>query len=72
MSESAGGRIAAAVAMVTCCGSSMAIALGIVAFSSTLVVWGLAVAVGVGCVVFTTTLRHRRHRHGADLVASHD
>lgn len=62
MSDTAKGRVAAALAMGACCGLSMAIALGIVAFSSTLLVGGIAVAVVIGCVVFMVAVGHR-HQH---------
>lgn len=55
------GKFAAALAMVACCGLSMAIALGLVAFSSTLLIGGVAVAVAVGCVVFMMAFGHRHH-----------
>ena len=65
------GKIAAALAMVACCGLSMAIALGLVAFSSTLVIGGIAVAVATGCVVFMVAFGHghRNHRNHTELPA---
>ncbi len=63
MLDSARGKIAAALAMVTCCGLSMAIALGLIAFSSTLVISGLAVAIAIGCVAFMVVLGHHRRPH---------
>lgn len=69
MLDSVRGKIGAAVAMMACCGLSMAIALGLIAFSSTLVIAGLAVAIAIGCVVFMLTFGHRHH-HRAHAPAS--
>ncbi len=63
MLDSAKGKFAAALAMVACCGLSMAIALGLIAFSSTLLISGLAVAVAIGCVVFMMAFGHQHHRN---------
>lgn len=60
------GKVAAALAMVACCGLSMAVALGVVAFSSTLLIGGVAVAVALGCVVFMVALGHRHHHNSSD------
>jgi len=60
MFETARARIAAVVAMATCCGLSMALALGLVAFSSTLLAAGTAVAIVVGCLVFMAFAGHSR------------
>ena len=62
MINSAGGKIVAAFGMMACCGLAMAIALGVIAFSSTLVISGFAVAVAIGCVVFMLAFGHR-HQH---------
>lgn len=62
MSDTAKGKVTAALAMGACCGLSMAIAFGLVAFSSTLLVGGIAVAVVIGCVVFMVVFGHR-HQH---------
>lgn len=59
MLDTAKGKITAALAMMACCGLSMAIALGVVAFSSTLLIGGVAVAVAIGCVVFMLAFGHR-------------
>lgn len=69
MLDSARGKIVAAVGMMTCCGVSMAIALGLVAFSSTLVISGLAIAVAIGCVVFMLAFGHR-HQHNGESKAT--
>lgn len=61
------GKFAAALAMVACCGLSMAIALGLVAFSSTLLIGGVAVSVAVGCVVFMMAFGHRHHGSATDV-----
>ena len=66
MLDTAKGRLAAALAMVACCGLSMAIALGIVAFSSTLLIGGTAIAVAIGCVVFMMAFGHRHHHQTND------
>lgn len=62
MLDSARGKIVAAIGMVACCGLSMAIAIGLIAFSSTLVISGLAVAIAFGCIAFMLVFGH--HRHG--------
>lgn len=61
MFENARGKIAAVVAMAACCGLSMALALGLIAFSSTAVVAGVAIAVVVGCLAFMTVVGRSRH-----------
>lgn len=60
MIDSVRGKIVAAFAMMACCGLAMAVALGVIAFSSTLVVSGFAVA--IGCIVFMLAFGHR-HQH---------
>lgn len=69
MLDTVKGKFAAALAMVACCGLSMAIALGLVAFSSTLLIGGVAIAVAVGCVVFMMAFGHRHHRPATDVEA---
>lgn len=66
MLDTAKGKLAAALAMVACCGLSMAIALGLVAFSSTLVIGGTAIAVAIGCVIFMVAFGHRHHHQAND------
>lgn len=63
MLDSARGKIVAAIGMVACCGLSMAIAIGLIAFSSTLVISGLAVAIALGCIAFMLVFGHHRHGH---------
>lgn len=74
MLDSARGKIVAALGMVACCGLSMAIAIGLIAFSSTLVISGLAVAVALGCIAFMLAFGHHRHgHHGAhETAAEHE
>lgn len=67
MLDSALGKIVAGLGMMACCGLSMALAVGLIAFSSAQVVSGLAVAVALGCVAFTMALGHRHH-HGEVVV----
>ncbi len=62
MINSVRGKIVAAIGMMACCGLAMAIALGVIAFSSTLVISGFAVAIAIGCVVFMLAFGHR-HQH---------
>lgn len=59
MLDTAKGKIAAIAAMAACCGLSMAVALGLVAFGSTWIIGGIAVAVAAGCVVFMLAIGHR-------------
>lgn len=66
MLDTAKGKLAAALAMVACCGLSMAIALGLVAFSSMLVIGGTAIAVAIGCVIFMVAFGHRHHHRVND------
>ena len=63
-----------ALGKVACCGLSMAIAIGLIAFSSTLVISGLAVAVALGCIAFMLAFGHHRHgHHGAhETAAEHE
>lgn len=55
-------RFVAAVAMVACCGASIAIALGVVVVSSTVLIGGIAAVAGLGCVVAMSALGHGRAR----------
>jgi hypothetical protein len=64
MIDSAGGKIVAAFGMMACCGLAMAVALGVIAFTSILVISGFAVAVAIGCVVFMSAFGHRHHHDG--------
>lgn len=66
MCESAEVRLGAAGAMVACCGLSMAIAVGLVTFSSTLLLGAAAAAIAVACVVFVVATGHRRDDQAAD------
>jgi predicted anti-sigma-YlaC factor YlaD len=66
VSQTVQGKAVAAVAMVTCCGLSMAIALGIVVISSTLLVGAIAATVAAGCVLFMLALGHRHGGHSDD------
>ena len=66
MLDTAKGKLAAALAMVACCGLSMTIALGLVAFSSTLLIGGAAVAIAIGCVIFMAAFGHRHHHQTND------
>ena len=63
MVDSARGKLLAVLGMMACCGLSMAIALGLIAFSSALVISGLGVAVAFGCVAFMLAFGHRHHQH---------
>lgn len=64
MLDSVKGKVFAALGMVACCGLSMAVALGLIVFSSTWVISGVVVAVAAGCVVFMILFGHgRRHDH---------
>ncbi len=63
MIDSVKGKVAAALAMVACCGLSMAVALGLIAISSTLLFSGVGVAVAIGCIFFMFVVGHRHH-HG--------
>lgn len=58
-------RIGAAVGMMACCGLSMAVAVGLLAFTSSLVVVGLAAVIAIGCVVFMA-LPGQGHSHKLD------
>jgi len=60
------GRIAAMFAMAACCFTAMAVALGVVAISSTLLIGGLAVAIAATCVLFMVVMMGGHgHAHGA-------
>ncbi len=72
MLESAKGKIVAAVGMVACCGLSMAVALGLIAFTSTWVISGVAVAVLVGCVAFMVVIGHGHRGHDAQRDSAHE
>lgn len=61
MLSAAQEKILAVIGMMTCCGLAMAIALGLIAFTSTLVISGLAVAVAIGCIGFMLAFGHRQH-----------
>ncbi len=73
MLDSARGKIVAAIGMMACCGLSMAIAIGLIAFTSTLVISGLAVAIAIGCVAFMLVFGHRHQHHGEhDAATEHE
>jgi uncharacterized membrane protein YdfJ with MMPL/SSD domain len=72
MLDSARGKMVAALAMMACCGLSMAIAIGVIAFSSTMVISGLAVAVAVGCIAFMMAFGHQHRHHDSEHAAQRD
>lgn|GEM_PF-2495554 len=58
------GRIAAMFAMAACCVTAMAVALGVIAITSKVVIGGLAVAVAASCVLFMLVMmKGHGHRH---------
>jgi len=64
------GRVAAMFAMAACCFTAMAVALGVVAISSTFLIGGLAVAIAATCVLFMVVMM-KGHGH-SDREASGD
>lgn len=54
--DSMKAKIAAMFAMATCCFAAMAIALGVIAISSTFLISGLAVAIAATCVLFMVVM----------------
>jgi len=65
------GRIAAMFAMAACCFTAMAVALGVVAISSALLVGGLAVAIAATCVLFMVVMmKGQGHHHGGHMGAT--
>jgi len=63
--DSLKGRIAAMFAMAACCFTAMAVALGVVAISSTFLIGGLAVAIAATCVLFMVVMmKGHGHTHG--------